>query len=151
MSPIIINIIVAIVSILFTALVREFVSGSFPAWKAKLKSTAPKRKRHREMLAIVIKYPFFALAIFVIFELLPFDKLFVVVMCIAFLVVSYFIARDKFSNTFSNVITSLEEENLNKELSKWLNQLAKCDRADEERQEMIKNKISEINAKLKAL
>lgn len=145
------TLITAVVSIIAGAIMNEILRYFVPVWKKSVKNSLPKKRSSKERMKIIIKYPFLTAAICLIFFLVPEGKWFVVSVCAVCVVICFFISRDMLSYSLHSFTWSMEKDSLQKELEKWTNQLAKCDPKDNDRIEMIKSKLSDLNKQLKGI
>jgi hypothetical protein len=145
------TIITAVISTVITAIITASITLSLPEWIRFVKTIETRKKRHKLIINTVIKYPFFAALIAVIFFFVPFGKLFVLLMCVAVLIFSYFIARDIFMYFLKSFFISGEKEKTENEIELWINQLAMCSPDDKNRIEMIKTKLNEFKKELAKL
>ena len=147
MADIIINILIALATVLAAPLERYLTPLALKA----INEAIPAKRRHKIIMVLAVKYIFFALMVLVVYSVLADGKLFVLFMCMMFLLGSYFITRDHFYYMFHRMGMQAEKEDLLNEKQLWLRQLATCDRNDEQRHKMIFDKIEAIDKKLTEL
>lgn len=139
------TLITAIVSIIAGAIINEIIRHFAPAWVKNIKNSLPKKASSRLRLKIVIKYPFLIAAACLTLFLIPEGKWLCVSLFSLSIIFSFFISRDLFVYLLNSINSYLDKSYLEKELEKWTNQLAICDRNNKERIEMLKKKIQSIN------
>jgi putative ribosome biogenesis GTPase RsgA len=140
-----------IITIVATAITTEVIHECAPSWRKKLKNVVPKKKRARLITKTAIKYPFLFIFMCLIFICVPFGRWFVASFAFVSLVISAFISRDILLYSLNRFFISAEEDNIKRDIQLWKWQLATCDGQDEQRINMIMEKLANFEKQLAKL